>query len=124
MAIKNKNGFTIIETMISLFLILIALMFFLNLIIQAKSELKRSQIRFSLYQDYDNFANKLMSLPFNSGQNRFPGSEFSKNKIRVSYLVKNISDSLTKVTITISNNRLKIQSYLYKSRFINGGKHE
>lgn len=112
------KGFTLIETMISLFIVLIGVLFITKTIIFSLDFNKKSFIRLKLVQAVENQIHTLMSKPYDS-EILSPGEYSSQeNFFRIKWEVNPVTSSLKKINISITYKQLIRKSFFYKSKTI------
>lgn len=121
---KSEKGFTLIETIFSLLIVFIALIFICKTLIFSIYTNRNSLIRFEIIQKYEYYKYYLYSKSFNS--NELKKGDYSKHEkfFKINWTVKNITTSLKKIKIKISYKNLTKQNFIYKSKFIKEIKNE
>ncbi len=121
---KSEKGFTLIETLFSLLIVFIALIFICKTLIFSIYTNRNSLIRFEIIQKYEYYKYYLYSKPFNSNElKKGDYLKYEKN-FKINWTVKNITTSLKKIKIKISYKNLTKQNFIYKSKFIKEIKNE
>ena len=115
---KKERGFTLIETLFSLLLVFIALMFICRTLIFSIYASRNSLIRFKIVQKYEYYKYYLYSRPFDSNELKKGDHLKHENKFKINWIVKDITTSFKKITIRISYKDLIKQNFIYKSKFI------
>jgi len=111
-------GFTLIETLISLFLVLIGVLFIGKTIIFSLDINKKSFIRLKLWQTYESQIHTLLSKPYDS-KNLLPGNYSSqKDLFKIKWEVSPVSPTLKKINISITYKHFTRKGFLYKSKTI------
>jgi len=121
---KSEKGFTLIETLFSLLIVFIALIFICKTLIFSIYTNRNSLIRFEIIQKYEYYKYYLYSKSFNSNElKKGDYLKYEKN-FKINWTVKNITTSLKKIKIKISYKNLTKQNFIYKSKFIKEIKNE
>ncbi len=121
---KTERGFTLIETLFSLLLVFIALIFICKTLIFSIYTNRNSLIRFEIIQKYEYYKYYLCSRPFDSNELKKGDHLKYENKFKINWIVKSITTSLKKIKIKISYKNLTKQNFIYKSKFIKEIKNE
>lgn len=121
---KPERGFTLIETLFSLLLVFIALIFICKTLIFSIYTNRNSLIRFEIIQKYEYYKYYLCSRSFDSNELKKGDHLKYENKFKINWIVKNITTSLKKIKIKISYKKLTKQNFIYKSKFIKEIKNE
>lgn len=121
---KKERGFTLIETLFSLLLVFIALMFICRTLIFSIYASRNSLIRFKIVQKYEYYKYYLYSRTFDSNELKKGDHLKHENEFKINWIVKNITTSFKKITIRVSYKDLKKKNFIYKSKFIKEIKNE
>jgi len=121
---KTESGFTLIETLFSLLLVFLALIFICKTLIFSIYVNRNSLIRFKIVQKYEYYKYYLSSKSFDLIELKQGSHLKYENKFKINWIVKNITTSLKKITIKISYKDLMKQNFIYKSKFIKEIKNE
>jgi Tfp pilus assembly protein PilV len=116
---SRTAGFTLIETLISLFLVLIGVLFITKVIIFSLDLNKKSLIRLKLWQQVNNQMHTLLSKPYNS-EKLLPGNfTTTRDTFRIKWTITPITSTLKKIDLSVSYKQFLRKSYGYKSKTIN-----
>ena len=113
-----KKGFTLIETLFSLALLMIAVLFSARITVFALNQLRQSSLRFQLIETCDYYKNYLSSLPFSSpdladGSHRQVSQEFI-----VTWGVEPAEAGLKRIKLLVAGPNYALPFVFYKSHFI------
>lgn len=115
---SRQGGFTLIETLVSLFLVLIGVLFVTKVIIFSLDLNKKSLIRLKLCQQVSNQIHTLLSKPFNS-EKLLPGNfTATRDAFRIKWTITPITPTLKKIDLSVSYKKFFRKSYGYKSKTI------
>jgi prepilin-type N-terminal cleavage/methylation domain-containing protein len=115
---EKEKGFTLVELLISLMLILVALLFILNIIVFSIDGSKKSYIRLQLSQKSESYKNVLLSKPFDSMELQDGQSSIDEAPFKIYQDIISISPTLKRIKISIFYKSLSRQIYFYKSKYI------
>jgi prepilin-type N-terminal cleavage/methylation domain-containing protein len=109
------KGFSLIEVLVSTFIILLAVLLIGRALIFSLSMLKDSRERFSLQTLYSNYNNKLNSLPFDSIE--LSAGEYSHKHscLTVKWKILDLSYSLKKISLRVFDKKREKTGYFYHS---------
>jgi prepilin-type N-terminal cleavage/methylation domain-containing protein len=117
---KTKNGFTLIEILVSLSLILLSALMGARVMASAIGSYKKSRAGFSLLQKTESFKHQLLSQPFDSED--WQNGSFQKQEVGFGFewKIKPISSSLKIAELSIKDkaNQFARYTYFYKSKYI------
>ncbi len=127
MGFKSKRvfgraaGFTIIETAMSLLLVLLAGVLGARMVISALDGYKKSKIAFTQLREMESFKDRLLAKPFDSAEWKDGSYKKESGPFNIEWEIKNISATLKAVYISIvyKYNGSTKRSYFYKSKYIN-----
>ncbi|MCP4221700.1 MAG: hypothetical protein GY765_44165 [bacterium] len=114
---KKESGFTLIESVVSMTLILLALFFISRVIVFSVRGNHKSEMRLRISQAIEACKNRFMSVPFDSiatpaiCADDYPGLNIRRQIIT-------ISPSLKRVKLSVGFEQLTRHVYFYKSRYI------
>ena len=113
-----RKGFTLIETLVALALLLAAVLFSARITIFALAQARQAGMRFRLLAAGDYYKNYLSSLPFSApdlanGSHRQAGREFI-----VTWRVVPAGTGLKKINLLAAGPRCSLPLYFFKSRLI------
>lgn len=113
-----RKGFTLIETMVALALLLAAVLFSARITLFALAQARQAGTRFRLLAAGDYYKNYLSSLPFSApaltdGSHRQIGREFT-----VSWRVAPIGPGLKRIDLLAAGPRCSLPLFFFKSRLI------
>jgi type II secretory pathway component PulJ len=112
-----NKGFTLIETMVSMSLVMLAVLFCARIIIYALEQSRLADLRFRLVEKLDDYKNYLSSLSFAApglaaGEHGEESGEF-----KVSWRVQLVAPFLKSVRLTAASPRYALPLFFYKSRY-------
>jgi Tfp pilus assembly protein PilE len=112
-----KKGFTLIETMVSLFLVMLAVLFSMRIIAFALEQSRRSTLRFQLLEKLDYYKNYLSSLSF-AAPDLEAGEHAEENgAFQVSWGVRFAAPFLKCVRLTAATPQYALPLIFYKSKY-------
>lgn len=119
-----RKGFTLIETLVALALMLAAVLFSARITIFALAQERQAHVRFRLLAACDYYKNYLSSLPFSApdladGCHRQTGREFV-----VSWRVAPAGTGLKKIDLLAAGPRCSLPLFFFKSRLIQEVEHD
>jgi len=119
-----NKGFTMIETMVSLSLLLLAVLFSARIIAFALEQSRRSGLRFRLVEKLDYYKNYLTSLTFASPE-LAAGEHSEKNgEFRVNWRVQLASPFLKCIRLTAATPQYALPLLFYKSNYFPEDSHD
>ncbi|HEX7503533.1 MAG TPA: prepilin-type N-terminal cleavage/methylation domain-containing protein [Acidobacteriota bacterium] len=112
-----NKGFTLIETMVSMSLVMLAVLFSARIIIFALEQSRRAALRFRLVEKLDDYKNYLSSLSFAApglaaGEHKEESGEF-----QVSWRVQLVAPFLKSVRLTAATPQCALPLFFYKSYY-------
>ena len=109
------KGFTLIEVLVSMFIVLLAVLLIGRTLIFSMTMLQDSSNRFSLLTVYTNYQNKLNSLPFDSTQ--LSAGEYSEkySDLIIKWRILDLSSSIKKISLKVYDKKRKKEGYFYNS---------
>jgi type II secretory pathway component PulJ len=118
----QTGGFTLIETMVSLLLVLLAALLGARMVSSALDGYKRSRIAFNLMQETEWVKNRLLAKPFESGEWKDGTFKSENGPLKIAWEIKGLSTSLkiAKLYIVDQISGAARRTSFYKSKYING----
>jgi prepilin-type N-terminal cleavage/methylation domain-containing protein len=115
---KMNKGFTLIETLVSLALLMLAVLFSARITVFALDQSRHSSLRFRLIETCDYYKNYLSSLPFSSpdlveGSHQQVGQKFT-----VTWRVELAEAELKRINLLVAGPNYSLPLAFYKSHFI------
>lgn len=119
-----NKGFTLIETLVSLSLVLLAVLFSARVTVFVLAQARNSLMRFRLIEKLDYYKNYLSSLSMAApelaaGEHRQDGREF-----RVSWRVGAAGAFLKRIDLLAAAANYSLPLVFYKSKFIQEAQHD
>ena len=112
-----NKGFTLIETMVSMSLIMLAVLFSARIIVFALEQSRRAVLRFRLVEKLDDYKNYLSSLSF-AAPGLAAGEHGEENGgFRVSWRVQLITPFLKSVRLEAATPHYALPLFFYKSGY-------
>ncbi len=113
-----NKGFTLIETLVALTLLLLAILFSARVMSFALQQLRQSVLRFRLTETGDYYKHYLSSRPFPAlelaeGDHRQKSREFL-----VTWQVEAVAAGLKRITLLAAAAHASVSTVFYKSNFI------
>ena len=115
---KGERGFTLIETMISLMIISLLIILIAKIVTFSFDMNKKSSIRFKVMQKFENLKNNLLSKPFDSKDLKEGNFRKYEGKLIIHWSIKNITQTLKKIKLSVVYKTIKKQTFFYKSQFM------
>ncbi len=115
----NNKGFTLIETMVSVLLIMIAVLYVTSVIIHSLRFSKKNKDIFYIHQKADNIKNELLSRPFNSVKLCEGETKKKEDGYEIFYKIVNKSESLKEISLIIKKKEINKKCFFIKSKYIN-----
>jgi type II secretory pathway component PulJ len=112
-----NRGFTLIGTMVSLSLVMLAVLFSARIIIFALEQSRRSARRFQLLEKLDEYKNYLSSLAFTAPDLDAGEHGEKSGAFQVSWRVRLAGPFLKCIRLTAAMSRYALPLLFYKSRF-------
>jgi prepilin-type N-terminal cleavage/methylation domain-containing protein len=119
---ENMNkGFTLIEVLVSMTLLLMAVLFSSRIMVAAMDQTRKSALRFRLVEALNYYKNYLSSLPMDSPELAEGAHARAEREFRVDWRVEEAGAFLKMVRLAIIRPPSRLALVLYRSRFIPGG---
>jgi type II secretory pathway pseudopilin PulG len=112
-----NKGFTLIETMVTLCLVMLAVLFSARVIVFALEASRRSSLRFRLVETLDDYKNYLSSLPFAAPGLAAGAHEEAKGGFKVAWRVQLAGPFLKSVRLTAAAPGYSLPLVFYKSGY-------
>jgi len=113
-----NKGFTLIETLAALSLLLFAVLSSSRILVSALAWTRQSQTRFRLVEKLDYFKNYLSSLPLSAPELVAGCHDRTEGTVRVEWCVETAGTFLKRVRLAVATARLSLRVVLYRSQFI------
>ncbi len=115
----NSKGFTIIETMVSILIIMFGVILIASILIHSIKVNKRTSDIFYIDQKADYVKNLLLSKSFNSTDLKEGESKKNDEDYKIIYKIIDRSDSLKEIILSVGKNNIKKKYVFFKSKYIN-----
>lgn len=112
-----NKGFTLIETMVALCLVMLAVLFSARIIVFALEQSRRSGLRFRLLETLDDYKNYLSSLSFSAPGLAAGAHEEVKGGFKVTWQVQLAAPLLKSVRLTAAAPAYSLPLSFYKSGY-------
>lgn len=113
-----KKGFTLLEVMVSLMLMLLVLLFISGIIIYSLDTLKKSRLRLIIDQRLEEDKGRLLSRPFHD-PGLYPKHWVSNEGVfRLSGNISDIESTLKRIQLSMSYRKFTRKMIFYKSKHI------
>jgi prepilin-type N-terminal cleavage/methylation domain-containing protein len=121
---KMKKGFTLIETLVAMSLVLLAVLLSARITVSVLDQTRKSAMRFRLLEKLDYYKNYLSSLSMaapelEAGEHREGSPEF-----QISWRVENVALFLKKINLTVTMLHVALPLSFYKSKYIQEVSHD
>jgi prepilin-type N-terminal cleavage/methylation domain-containing protein len=113
-----NKGFTLIETLVSLTLLLMTVLFSSRILVSALDQTRKSAVRFRLIEAFDYHRNYLSSLPMVSPELSVGPHSSTDGECKVDWRVEAAGDFLKKIHLVVAVSRCRLRLLLYRSQFI------
>lgn len=113
-----NKGFTLIETLVSLSLLLLAVLFSTRILVAALGQTRSAAIRFRVLQRLDDYKNYLEALPLDAAELAAGAHSRQESELRVDWRVQDESTSLKRVRLRATARHYALALVLHRSRFI------
>jgi hypothetical protein len=113
-----KKGFTLIETLASLALLMLAVLFSARIVVFALDHSRNSSLRFRLIETSDYYKNYLSSLPFSAPDLADGSHRQDSQRFIVTWRVEPAVDGLKKINLLVAGPNYSLPMAFYKSHFI------
>jgi prepilin-type N-terminal cleavage/methylation domain-containing protein len=113
-----NKGFTLIETLVSLTLVLLSVLGSARVIIFALEQARRSALRFRLVEKLDYHKNYLSSLSFAAPELAEGGHRRKDREFSIDWQVEAAALHLKRVRMTAAGRHYSLPLIFYKSKFI------
>ncbi len=114
----GNRGFTLIETLFSLLLISLSLLFITQLMVGAIDAHGKSNTRFKMVQLLEFSKNELVSKSFDADELKAGCYSKAEGPFKMSWNTRDISPLLKVIRFSISYKRITKYAYFYKSKHI------
>jgi hypothetical protein len=115
---KMNKGFTLVETLISLALLMLAILFSARVIVFALNQSRQSSLRFRLIETVDYYKNYLSSLPFSAPAITEGSHRQDSQRFIVTWRVEPAETGLKKINLLVAGPNYSLPLAFYKSHFI------
>lgn len=113
-----NKGFTLIETLLSLSLVLLAVLSSTRIMVSALAWTRQAQARFRLVEKLDYYKNYLSSLPLTATE-LLPGTHDRRDgELRTQWRVETDGASLKRVCLAVGDGHLLLRLVVCRSQFI------
>ena len=113
-----NKGFTLIETLVSLALLMLAVLFNARIMVFAFDQSRQSNLRFRLIETSDYYKNHLSSLPFSAPDLADGSHRQISQKFIVSWRVEPAETGLKRINLLVAGPNYSLPLVFYKSHFI------
>lgn len=113
-----NKGFTLIETLVSLALLLLAVLSSSRILVAALAHTRGSAARFRLVETLEFYKNVLSSLPFAAPELTAGTHNRREGDLRVDWRVEDRDPFLKRVRLTAAGPRYALPLVMFRSRFI------
>ncbi len=115
-----NKGFTLIEVLVSLTLLLMSILFGSRIMVAALDQTRKSALRFRLVEAFDYYRNYLYSLPMDSPELAVGPHGCTDGKCQVDWQVEAAGDFLKRIRLEAAVSGCRLRLLLYRSQFIWG----
>jgi Tfp pilus assembly protein PilV len=115
---KMNKGFTLIETLVSLTLLILAVLFSARILVFSLAQSRQADLRFRLVETCDYYKNYLSSLSFSAPELADGGHRQVNQTLIVTWLVEAAEAGLKKIELLVAGPNHSQKIDFYKSNFI------
>jgi prepilin-type N-terminal cleavage/methylation domain-containing protein len=119
-----KKGFTLIETLVALTLLMFAVLFNARVMIFALEQSRQSSLRFHLIETSDYYKNYLSSLSFAAPDLADGGHRQLSRKFVVTWQVEAAEPGLKRINLLVNGPNYSLPQVFFKSHFIQEEKND
>ena len=119
-----NKGFTLIETLVSLALLLLAVLFSARVMFFALGQSRQADLRFRLVETAEYYKNHLSALPFSAPDLADGGHRQASRTFIVSWRVEPAAVGLKRVDLRVAGQNCAQAIVFFKSNFIQEVKHD
>lgn len=113
-----NKGFTLIETLVSLALVMMAVLFSVRIMVFALNQSRQSSLRFRLIETSDYYKNYLSSLPFSAPDLADGSHRQDSQRFIVTWRVEPAEAGLKRINLLVTAPNYSLSLAFYKSHFI------
>lgn len=113
-----NRGFTLIETMITLAVVMLAVLSSARVLTAALTQTRGAALRFRLVDKLEFYKNYLLSRPFAAGELAAGRHEKAENGVSVSWRVEDASPTLKRLRLRAGAGGRSLSLALLRSRFL------
>ncbi len=113
-----NRGFTLIETMITLAVVMLAVLSDARVLTAALAQSRGAALRFRLADKLEFYKNDLLSRPFDAAELAAGAHEKSEDGVRVDWRVEDSSPALKRLRLQASAGGRSLSLALLRSRFL------
>ncbi|MEI6614029.1 MAG: type II secretion system protein [Chrysiogenales bacterium] len=112
-----NKGFTLIETLVSLALLMLAVLFSTRIIVFALDQSRQASLRFRLIETGDYYKNYLSSLSFSASELADGSHRQDSQKFVVTWRVEPAEDGLKRINLLVAGPNYSQAIAFYKSSY-------
>ena len=113
-----NKGFTLVETLVALTLLLLAVLFGARITAFALAQARQSSLRFRLIETSDYYKNYLSSLPFSAPDLADGSHRQNSQSFTVTWRVEPSEAGLKRIDLLVAGPNYSLPLTFYKSHFI------
>jgi hypothetical protein len=113
-----NKGFTLIETLVSLSLLMLAVLSSSRIMVSALAWTRQAQARFRLVEELDHYKNYLSSLSFAATELVGGPHGRQDGEFRATWRVDDAGPFMKRVSLAVADSRQSLRLVLCRSRFI------
>jgi len=115
---KNKDGFSLVETMVSMSLVLLGLLMSSRILMYSWHHQGGVMLRFKTGEALAERKNALIALPFASPSMQVGAHELEEDSIRFEWFVEETGPGMKEIKISASRGAYRIETLLIRSIYI------
>ena len=112
------SGFTLIETLVTLIMVLTGVIFISKIMIFGIDSHTKSCLRLKLHQKIQFYSQRLMSCPYDSTDLIIGEKHKQEAPFEIRWNVAEISPTLKRISFSVHSGQLITRTYFYKSKYI------
>ena len=113
-----NKGFTLIETLVSLVLVMLAVLFSVRILVFALDQSRQASLRFRLIETGDYYKNYLSSLPFSAPDLADGSHRQDDQRFIVTWQVEPAEAGLKRINLLVAGPNYSLPMAFCKSHFI------
>jgi len=117
---NSSPGFTLFETLVSLVLVLMGVLFVTQLIFFSLDYCKKSELRLHMQQKLQSESHLLSSKPYEAKELKQGIYSKEDKPFNISWEVSDLTPTIKKITLTVAHKQFSRKISLFKSKYLFG----